>query len=39
MKYRCCYPEWENQERPCDKPNKNIECCDCMYAQLEEDWE
>ena len=38
MRYKCGFPEWEKDERPCDNPNEgNIECKDCQYARKEEE--
>lgn len=32
MRYRCGFPEWEKNEKPCDNPNECVECEDCQYA-------
>lgn len=39
MRYSCNCPEWE-EERPCDNPNEDVECQECLYAKEEaEDYE
>ena len=34
-KYKCGYPEWETEPRPCDNPNEQppVECAECCWGR------
>lgn len=36
MKYRCGFPEWE-EDRSCDNPNEELSCDECTFGVEEEE--